>query len=93
MLYLRVVVRDKDGKLFKDERGNSASHFNIDVHDIGEKAKMAIKAECERVFQFMRTISQSDNVTIDVTVFNKISETYMTLYSYYGSERKFVELK
>jgi predicted metal-dependent enzyme (double-stranded beta helix superfamily) len=92
MLHFRTEVRNKDGKIFRDEKGCPQPGLNTTL-DVGVKAQSSIYAHCMDIYRFMNAVSDSNDITISVMVKSNISDTYMTVYSFYGSEKRFVEHK
>jgi hypothetical protein len=90
MIY-KVELRDKDGKLYRNSKGHITDK-TFDFSDC-ESDENLIHMICRHTAESYETICKDGTqVNIDVMVLNEISKTYMTLYSYYGKEKRFVKL-
>jgi len=83
-----VEVRNVFGKLFTDFKGLVVPKFRFTN---SEEDESIIQLICERTFRDYQAITGSNNINITVSYHNSIAGVYEGLYSYYGSELKFVK--
>lgn len=87
-LYYTVEVKDKNNKLFIDSAGNKVTNrfkFTDNTN------KDFIQLVCEDTFKAYQAITGSNNINISVSRYSDLTETYMTLYTYYGKDKRFVK--
>ena len=89
-LHFRVEVRDKDGSLYKDMNGNNiTSVCDVEGSNFGEELT---QFTCENMVEkFESFCKEGSKINIEVRYFDSITETYPSLYSYYGAEKRFVK--
>lgn len=55
-------------------------------------SELLIENECKRLAEGFETIvKEGTDITIEVSYFSQISQTYSVLYSYYHTEGKFIK--
>ena len=81
-----VEVRDKDYNLYKTENGRKVLYFNFEGElDFAEHI-------CRQTFEDYKAIcKEGSDINIEVKVLNSIAGVYMTLYSFYGANNKFIK--
>lgn len=91
MIYT-VEVRDKNNKPYKDKNGKKVVNaFKNTIEDID---KSLMKKTLENICNNYEAVCKEGSIiNIEVKKYDNISYTYMTLYSYYGLDKKFVEHK
>jgi hypothetical protein len=82
-----IKVRTLDGKALRDDKGNYRSEISFDEN---------IKQGTEEIYlnqlaKTLKTWLPTNDVSIKLSWFSKISGTYMTMYSLYVNENKFVK--
>jgi hypothetical protein len=85
--YFTIEVRDKNGKLLLDSEGNKQISLDYEVAML----KSNMENELTRLANKLKTFMPNREIEIDVSVFNSISRTYMTMYSYYVNENRFIK--
>lgn len=85
----RIEVRDKKDNFYKDKNGKKVASFTFSDK---EENPTIIELICKEEFRKYNALTGSDNIDIDVISWNSISETYMTMYSFYGAANKFIKL-
>lgn len=90
ILHFTVEVRDKDGNLYKDSEGNRiVTVCDLELADYGEDF---VQIACVKtVKKFESVCKEGSKINIEVRYFDSITNTYPTLYSYYGAEKRFVK--
>lgn len=84
-----VEVRDEGGKHFQDSEGNKIKEdFKHQTHELSIEG---VEKHCNSLFNSYNDTWRTNNINIDVRVFNEHIETYMLLYSFYGAEKRFVK--
>lgn len=76
----RIEVRDKENNLYKDKNGKKVTAFTFSAE---EENPTFIELICKEEFRKYNALTGSDNIDIEVFVYNGISDTYMTMYSFY----------
>jgi hypothetical protein len=82
-----IEVRDNEGKIIVDEHGNKVLGINYEV----EMLEINVELNITRLGYELKALMPDRKINIDFRVFNTISRTYMTMYSYYVSENTFVK--
>lgn len=85
---IRIEVRDSNGKIFIDSNGAKRPDFTYDVEMIESNMENNLKYIAKTFVAWM----PNNHITIEASVFNTISGTYMTMYHYYVNEDKFIKL-
>lgn len=87
----KIDLRDKNGKLYRDTNGIivTGNDLNFERNVKKEKAIQDICADTAFIYEAIA--KEGTDITIEVSHLNEISQTYMVLYSYYHTERKFVK--
>lgn len=86
-----VNVRDKEGNRYKDSEDNKilefkfCEEFNDGVND------SFFERECRRYHRRFKAISPESDISIDVRDYNSLTQTWPSLYSFYGAENRFVK--
>lgn len=85
---INVEIRDKNHKMFQYPTGGG-------VGDLKFLWEVRDEKHLEHLMQDMHKklsiIMPENKINIEALVFNSISDTYMVMYSYYGSEQRFVK--
>ena len=84
---VRIEVRDENGKLILDEYGNKQISFSYEVEMITENVEFNLR----HLANTMKTWMPERKINIEASVFNTISRTYMTMFSFYVEEDRFVK--
>lgn len=84
---IRIEVRDENGKLILDEFGHKQISFSYDVEMITENVEFNLR----HLANTMKTWMPERKINIEASVFNTISRTYMTMFSFYVEEDRFVK--
>ena len=85
--YFTIEVRDKNGKLLLDSEGNKQISLDYEVAMLESN----MENELTRLANKLKTFMPNRQISIEVSVFNSISRTYMTMYSYYVNENRFIK--
>jgi len=89
--HYNIELRDKDGKFYLDSKGNklTLNTFRFVDHTNNENL---IELICRDTFDNYKAIcKEGTDINIEIRVFNKISNSFMLLYSFYGAENKFIK--
>ncbi len=84
---LNVDVRDSKGKIILDSEGNKHFSFKLNLNVSSEQLEREMIALGSTLNAWM----PKNKINIDASVFNSISGTWMTMYSYYATEKRFVK--
>ena len=84
---IRIEVRDENGKLILDEYGHKQISFSYDVEMITENVEFNLR----HLANTMKTWMPKRKINIEASVFNTISRTYMTMFSFYVEEDRFIK--
>jgi hypothetical protein len=84
---IRIEVRDENGKLILDEYGNKQISFSYEVEMLTENVEFNLR----HLANTMKTWMPERKINIEASVFNTISRTYMTMFSFYVEEDRFVK--
>jgi hypothetical protein len=84
---VRIEVRDENGKLILDEYGNKQISFSYEVEMLTENVEFNLR----HLANTMKTWMPERKINIEASVFNTISRTYMTMFSFYVEEDRFVK--
>ena len=84
---IRIEVRDENGKLILDEFGHKQISLSYDVEMITENVEFNLR----HLANTMKTWMPERKINIEASVFNTISRTYMTMFSFYVEEDRFVK--
>jgi hypothetical protein len=85
--YFTIEVRDENGKSLVDSKGNKQICLQYEVAML----KSNMENELTRLANKLKTFMPNREIEINVSVFNSISRTYMTMYSYYVNENRFIK--
>jgi hypothetical protein len=85
---VRIEVRDESGKIILDQDNNKVMGISYEV----EMLESNVEANITRLAKEMKALMPNRKINIDFNHFNTISRTYMTMYSYYVDENRFVKL-
>jgi len=85
--YFTIEVRDENGKLLLDSEGNKQISLDYEVAMLESN----MENELTRLANKLKTFMPNRQISIEVSVFNSISRTYMTMYSYYVNENRFIK--
>lgn len=89
ILNYTVEIRDKEGKIPLDfSRNKVDNYFTHKTHELSE---YKVKQHCESLFDSYNDTWRTVNINIEVTVWSEISSCFMTLYSFYGAEKRFIK--
>jgi hypothetical protein len=84
---VRIEVRDENGKLILDEYGNKQISFSYEVEMLTENVEFNLR----HLANTMKTWMPKRKINIEASVFNTISRTYMTMFSFYVEEDRFIK--
>ena len=84
---IRIEVRDENGKLILDENGNKQIAISYDVDMLTDNMEFNLR----HLANTLKTWMPNRQINIEASVFNTISRTYMTMYSFYEGEDRFVK--
>lgn len=84
---IRIEVRDENGKLILDENGNKQISIQYDVDMLTDNMEYNLRHLANTLKAWM----PNRQITIEASVFNTISRTYMTMFSFYAEENRFVK--
>lgn len=82
-----IETRTKDGKALRDDKGNNRSQLSFDTEIVegGEENYL------NHLAKTLKSWLPVNHTIIELSVLNTISGTYMTMYSLYVNENKFVK--
>lgn len=90
LYYYDIELRDKEGKLYVNPRGNKITSRNFQFTD--ETPQEFIHLVCQRTADNYKAIcKEGTDINIEVRSFNNITKTYPIAYSFYGAENKFIK--
>ena len=84
---IRIEVRNENGKLILDEYGHKQISFSYEVEMLTENVEFNLR----HLANTMKTWMPERKINIEASVFNTISRTYMTMFSFYVEEDRFVK--
>ena len=84
---IRIEVRDENRKLILDENGNKQIAISYDVEMLTDNMEINLR----HLANTMKTWMPERKINIEASVFNTISRTYMTMFSFYVEEDRFVK--
>lgn len=86
----RVTVRFRkdDGMAPIDVNGNKVNRISFDAEIILGSVEWVVKSYYN---EFRAITAQDIHIDIELSIFNTISRTYMVMYSYYGSNGRFIK--
>ena len=84
---ITIEVRDENGKLILDERGNKQISISYDVEMLSSNMEFNLR----HLSNTLKTWMPERKINIEASVFNTISRTYMTMFSFYVEEDRFVK--
>jgi hypothetical protein len=82
-----IENRTKDMKAVRDDEGNNRSTLSFDVN-INEGSE---ESYLNQLAKTLKTWLPDNQTSIELSVFNSISGTYMKMYSFYINENRFIE--
>lgn len=84
---IRIEVRDENGNLIVDEDGvkRISLRYELEIH------KDSVEWTLRDLSRTLKTWMPDRQITIEAMVHNSISGTYMTMFSFYGNEDRFVK--
>ena len=85
--YFTIEVRDENRKSLADSKGNKQICLQYEV----DMLESNMENELTRLANKLKTFMPNRQISIEVSVFNSISRTYMTMYSYYVNENRFIK--
>ena len=85
---VRIEVRDESGKIILDQDNNKVMGISYEV----EMLEPNVEFNITRLAKQLKALMPNRKINIDFDHFNTISRTYMTMYSYYVNENRFVKL-
>ena len=85
--HIRIEVRDENGKLILDEHGHKQIAISYDVDMLTDNMEFNLR----HLANTLKTWMPERKITIEASVLNTISRTYMTMFSFYGEENRFVK--
>lgn len=84
---ISIEVRDSEGNLIVDEDGNKVTSISYDVDMLPENMELNLT----RLGKQLKALMPNRIINLDAMVHNTISGTYMTMFSYYVNESRFVK--
>lgn len=84
---IRIEVRDSNGKIFIDSNGAKRPDFTYDVEMIESNMENSLRYIAKTFKAWMPT----SQISIEASVFDTISRTYMSVYSLYVDEDRFIK--
>ena len=84
---IAIEVRDEQGKLIKDEAGNKAFDIKLDLSIQPKFLEVGMK----KIGQSLKAWMPNNKVSLKARLYNSISETWMTMASFYADENKFIK--
>ena len=84
---IRIEVCDENGKLILDENGNKQISIQYEVEMLTENMEFNLR----RLSATLKAWMPNRNIEISAMVHNSISATYMTMFSFYAKEDRFVK--
>ena len=84
---ISIEVRDDWGNLIVDEDGNKVTSISYDVDMLPENMELNLT----RLGKQLKALMPDRTINLDAMVHNTISGTYMTMFSYYVNESRFVK--
>ena len=93
---IAIEVQDSNGKSFKDKKGDKRTRINSELSfdtkgEYLEGIKGALKSHMIQIGKtIMAWVPEGSIVTIEASVKNNISDTYMVMHSYYANEERFI---
>jgi len=82
-----IDIRDSKGKIILDPEGNKQFSLSYDVEMVPENMEFNLRHLANKLKTFM----PKRKINIDVSVHNSISGTYMTMFSFYVNEDRFIK--
>lgn len=87
--HIDLEIRDKNGKLFKHPRGGMFTGFKFEQR---YKSYEAMESQMRLMHEELKMLMPENQFCITASVFNSISDTYMTMAEFRGPEDKFIVL-
>lgn len=84
---ISIEVRDSEGNLIVDEDDNKVTSISYDVDMLPENMELNLT----RLGKQLKALMPDRTINLDAMVHNTISGTYMTMFSYYVNESRFVK--
>ena len=84
---IRIEVRDENGKIIEDENGAKHIAIQYDVEMLTENMEYNLRS----IHKSLKAWMPNRQITLEALVHNTISGTYMTMFSFYGTENRFVK--
>jgi hypothetical protein len=84
---INVEVRDINGKIIQDFEGNNRPSFSFDL----TTDPIHMESHLTQLTITLKAYMPDRKINISASVLNTISNTYMVMYSYYGSENRFIK--
>ena len=88
MYIIEIEVRDSNGKIIFDERGFKFTSLQIDSSVTNESL---LERQMVHICETLKVWMPQNKIDIQASVLNSISGTWMCMYSYYGSEKRFIK--
>ena len=84
---IRIEVRDENGKLILNENGGKEISIRYEVEMLTENMEFNLRL----LIRTLKAWMPNRQISIDAMVHNKISGTYMTMFSFYVNEDRFIK--
>lgn len=84
---IRIEVRDENGKIILDENGNKQISIQYELEMLTDNMEFNLRHLSITLNSWM----PNRNIEISAMVHNSISGTYMTMFSLYVKENRFVK--
>jgi len=84
---INIEVRDENGKFIVDENGNKQINMSYEVEMLTYNMEFNMRLLARKLRAWM----PNRKIDIEASVFNTISRTYMTMFSFYVDEDRFIK--
>lgn len=94
--HISIDVQDANGKYYKDKDGNKRTEIKAELSfdkdaNYSHGIKGALKSHMTQMGKTMMAwVPEGSIVSVEASVPNSISNTYMVMHSYYANEDRFV---
>lgn len=84
---ITIEVRDSNGKIMLDENGSKRDSISYEVDMLTSNMEFNLR----HLAKSLKTWMPNNKITIEASVLNTISRTYMTMFSFYVNENRFIQ--
>jgi hypothetical protein len=85
---ITVEVRDENHKLIKDIDGNPVVDIKFELEVFSEKN---LEHRMREIGNNLKVWLPNRDINVEASVFNSISDTYMSMYAFYVNENRYVK--